>query len=192
MNVSTFFFQRYNDLHNKFLPGLRESLSEEDFRIPAVPGLQPIIWLIWHIARVEDMGLSRFIFDVPQMLDEEWLKKMNTPLTHYGTSMTEEEVLTFAQTVDVYGILDYQQAVVARTRSLMPSLDQVSLDELLSEEVVNQIVLEEGMASDKAHWVIPHYVGKTKGWMLCHMGLTHSFRHFGQITLSKKLPSYLK
>lgn len=187
MNIATFFRQRHQQLHENFLPNLREALSEEDFRTRPVPGTQPIIWLIWHMTRVEDMGLSRFIWDKPQLYNEEWKAKMNTSLNHYGTSMTEEEVAEFAETVNVYAVLDYQQAVNEQTKAELPHLDETKLDEILTEEEVRRIVTDEGMASDKAQWVIPHYVGKSRGWIFCHFGLTHNFRHFGQIALVRKL-----
>ncbi len=34
-------------------------------------GLNSLACLVWHIARVEDGGLNRLVFDRPQVLDDE-------------------------------------------------------------------------------------------------------------------------
>lgn len=187
MTIPTFLLQRHQYLHQQFFPNLRKTLPEADFRRSPVDGFSPIIWHTWHIARVEDMGLSRFIWGKPQLYDAAWREKIGTSLTHYGTSMTDEEVAELAAQVDVYAVLDYLQVVGERTREELGQLDLDLLDKVMDEATVRRVVTEEGMASPTAQWVIPHYVGKTYGWLLCHMGLSHSFRHFGQIALAKKL-----
>ena len=187
MDIPTFFMQRYEAVAQQFLPSLKERLSESDFRKRPAPGTQPIIWLIWHIARVEDQGLSRFVWNKPPLFDESWQNKMNIQETHYGTSMTDDQVLSFANRVNVEAVLEYQRLTSARTIKELHQFDLTLLDDVLDEATVTRIVKDEGLASEDAQWVIPHYVGKTKGWVLCHMGLTHSFRHFGQIMTVKKM-----
>ena len=187
MDIPTFFLQRYAYLAQQFLPGLKERLSDDDFRQSPAPGMQPIIWLVWHISRVEDQGLSRFVWNKPALFDNSWQKRMNIKEAHYGTSMNEEQVANFAQKVNIDAVFEYQQKTSARTVAELRHLDLDRLDDIIDEHTAKQIVQEEGLASEDAQWVLPHYVGKTKGWMLCHMGLTHSFRHFGQIMLVKKM-----
>lgn len=187
MQIPEFFLQRHSYFHQSFLPGLRKDLPEADFRKRPYPGTQPIVWLLWHIARVEDMGLSRLVWDKEQLYNEAWREKMNISLTHYGTSMTDDEVLQFAGEVNVYSVIDYLEAAGEQTRTEIAKLDLSKLDEILDEATVKRVVIDEGMGSENAEWVIPHYVGKPRGWILAHMGLTHSFRHFGQIMMVRKM-----
>lgn len=179
--------QRYETLAQQFLPSLKERLTDADFRKRPAPGTQPIIWLIWHIARVEDQGLSRFVWDKSPLFNEEWRAKMNLEETHYGTSMTDDQVAAFANRVNVDAVLAYQRLTSEQTVRELRQLDLARLDDVMDEATVKRIITDEGLASPDAQWVIPHYVGKKRGWMLCHFGLTHSFRHFGQIMLVKKM-----
>ncbi len=190
MNVQNFFKQRHSYLHQNFLPGLKNNLPDIAFRRRPAEGTQPIIWLLWHMARVEDMGLSRLVWDKPQLYDEEWRSKMNTEITHYGTSMTDEEVRQFADKVNVHAVLDYQLEVGKRTIRELDHFDLNRLDEVLDEASVMRVVRDEGMASEKAQWVAKYYIGQPKGWVLCHMGLTHNFRHFGQVVMIRKMLGY--
>ncbi len=187
MNIPNFMMVRHQQLHTEVLANLKNTLSEEQLKFRPLEGMQPIIWLVWHMARVEDMGLSRFIWRTHQLYDASWRARMNLQIDHYGTSMREEEVANFVKTVEVDGVLAYQTAVGQRTKEMLEKLDVDTLDEVLSEEEVLRVVRDEGMASEDAQWVSPHYIGKTRGWMLCHMGLTHNFRHFGQIALVRKI-----
>ncbi len=190
MDVKTFFQQRHSYLHQSFLPNLPGNIPLDDFRKRPAPGTQPMIWLLWHMARVEDIGLSRFVWQKPQLFDENWKTQLNIDIDHYGTSMTEDEVMELAQKINVESLLQYQLAVGKRTVQELAILDTSILDEVLTEATVLKIVRDEGMASDKAQWVTPHYVGKTRGWMLCHFGLTHNFRHFGQVVMVRKMLGY--
>lgn len=187
MDIPTFFLQRYETLSQQFIPSLRERLSNEEFKKRPAPGTQPIIWLIWHMARVEDQGLSRFVWEKQAIFNEDWRQKMNIAENHYGTSMSEDQVAIFAEKVNVDAVLEYQQLTAKQTKEELDKLDVNRLDDIMREEMVKRIVTDEGLASEDAKWVIPHYVGKTRGWMLCHFGLTHNFRHFGQIMLVKKM-----
>ena len=187
MDVRTFFRQRHSYLHESFLPSLPKNLPEELFRKRPAEGTQPIVWLLWHMARVEDIGLSRFVWQKPQLFDQKWQQQMNINISHYGTSMSEEEVSTFAQEVSVSEVLRYQNLVGKRTVEELGLINLSTLDEVLDENMVLKVVRDEGMASEKAQWVTPHYVGKTRGWALCHFGLTHNFRHFGQVVMVRKM-----
>ncbi len=187
MGIPEFFLERYTYLHDQFFPGLRQSVPSEALRKRPVPEVPPIAWLIWHMARVEDVGLSRFIWQKPQLFDEQQRKELGIEPVHYGTSMSPEEVDELSQTIDLAALHEYHIAVSQRTRQELKVLDVDLLDQVVSEEEVRRIVTDEGMASEAAQWVIPHYVGKTRAWILCHFGLTHNFRHFGQIVLIKKM-----
>ncbi len=190
MDIPTFFLQRHSYLHESALPNLRTKLPEAAFRQRATPETPPIIWLLWHMARVEDMGLSRLVWHQPQLYNDDWHERINAGIRHYGTSMEAAEIDALAEQIDVYALLDYQQATAQRTREQLAQLDLARLDEVMEEVEVLRVVKTEGMASEAAQWVAPHYIGKTRGWCLCHMGLTHNFRHFGQIMLIRKMLGY--
>ena len=147
MDIPTFFMQRYETVAKQFLPSLKERLSEADLRKRPVPGMQPIVWLVWHITRVEDQGLSRFVWDKPSLFNEVWRVKMNIDETHYGTSMTDDQISAFANKVNVDAVFEYQQLVSERTIKELHQLDLVQLDDVLDEAKVKQIVTTEGLAS---------------------------------------------
>ena len=48
---------------------LLADLSDEQMRTPPCPGVNTLTWLVWHMARVEDIGLNRFVTDGEQVFD---------------------------------------------------------------------------------------------------------------------------
>lgn len=187
MTVSEFFLQRYTQLQDHFLPNLFEHLTEGQLRTRCHPSIGPAAWYMWHMARVEDVSLSRLVWQMPQLYDQAWHERMNTGVWHYGTSMSAPQVDQLAAAINLEALQAYQTAVSARTRAELAHLADDHLDEVLGEEEVLQVVATEGMASADAQWVAPHYIGKSRGWCLCHFGLTHQFRHFGQLALIRKI-----
>jgi len=187
MDAISLFRTRHGTLHGGMFKHLLESLHEDDFRKSPYPGVTPILWYLWHIARVEDIGITRFIVDTPQLLNEEWNTKMKISERHYGTSMTDQEVMDLTQKASLEGVLEYFRAVGKQTENLLDKLSPEILDEKMDEERVRQLIVDERIGGPRTDWVIPNYVGKTKGWCLTHFCLTHGFYHFGQAYLVRKM-----
>src|SRR2546426_12437985 len=64
-------------------------------------GLNSIAWLVWHVARFEDVAVNRFVGDQPQGLDDptaRWPERMRAPWRHWGTFMTPAQVAGLSET----------------------------------------------------------------------------------------------
>jgi hypothetical protein len=93
MNFAELFRQRYDVLYDFWLDVVWKSVTENLMRQRPHPRTNSIAWNLWHIARVEDAGINRFISDRPQVLDEgNWMQKMNIPWRHHGSEMSYPEV----------------------------------------------------------------------------------------------------
>ena len=93
MDIPQVFLQRYDALYNFWLADIWTVVTPELMRQRPHPQVNSIVWNLWHITRVEDAGLNRFVTDRPQVLDEGlWMEHMNIPWRHHGTDMTFAEV----------------------------------------------------------------------------------------------------
>ncbi len=187
MDTIPFFLTRHEALHQWQIPYLLEPLSEDDLRKRPAPSVTPIAWMLWHMARVEDAGINRFVVDQPQVLNEDWQQKLNISPTDYGTGMSEEAVEVLVKNINLTALRQYQEAVAKSTVEALAKLDQNLLNDQMNETRVRQIIIEEGIGGAEAEWVIPHYVAKTKGWCLLHFCLTHNYYHLGQAFLVRKM-----
>ncbi|HAY83670.1 MAG TPA: hypothetical protein DCY42_01745, partial [Chloroflexi bacterium] len=100
MNALDLFFVRYKVLYDFWLHVVWEDVPEDLIRQRPHPRVNSLAWNLWHVARVEDFALNRFIADQPQVLDRgDWQEQMGIPLRHNGFAMTLEEVDQLSQQI---------------------------------------------------------------------------------------------
>jgi len=182
MDVTQLFIQRYDALYNFWLGGLWETVPYDLMRQRPHPRVNSIAWNLWHLTRVEDAGLNRFIIDRPQVLDEgEWLQRMNVPWRHNGSEMNFDEVDDLNQRIDLQALREYSSAVQARTREIVSQLSHDDLDPVMEEPRLRTILFDEGLAHPRAAGLLENYLGWTKGKCLMNFGMTHPYQHVGEI-----------
>ena len=182
MELTHLFLQRYDVLYSFWLGGVWESVPESLLRQRPHPRVNSIAWNLWHLARVEDAGLNRFVVDRPQVLDDSpWMERMNVPWRHHGGEMTFAEVDELNQRIELVALHDYMQAVQVRTREIVTQIDLVNLDASMEAERLQMILVDEGLAHSQAAGFLKNYLGWTKGKCLMNFGLTHPYQHVGEI-----------
>lgn len=182
MDLNQLFTQRYNALYDFWLAGVWEMVPDDLMRKRPHPRVNSIAWIMWHLTRVEDAGLNRFVVDRPQVLDEgAWMQKMNVPYRHNGGEMNFTEVDELSQRVDLQALHEYSKAVQVRTREIVCQLNYESLDAVMEADRLRMILFDEGLAHPKASGLFDNYLGWTKGKCLMNFGLTHPYQHVGEI-----------
>ena len=104
MDALEFFALRYDNVHTVMTSRLLDGLTDEQLR-QRPHGVNSIAWLLWHLARCEDVGVNRLVVDRPQLLDDEgWLARLGVPRRDIGTGMTSDEL---SARVDLAALRDY-------------------------------------------------------------------------------------
>ncbi|HEV8533785.1 MAG TPA: DinB family protein [Methylomirabilota bacterium] len=179
MDAITFFLMRYNDLHGGLVDGLFSKLSEAQLRGRPHPGVNTVAWLLWHSARIEDVGVNRFLSDRPQALDEGWLGRLKVPRRDVGTGMSDAEVDELSLRIDLEALRGYWEAVTTRTLAVVETLEGTDLEALVPGERVRSVVLAEGVVAPGAEWLTEFWAGgRSRAWVLAQMALLHPFGHY--------------
>ena len=97
MDALDFFLVRYDQIHRVLSDPAIKQLSEAQLRGRPHPRVNTIAWLLWHMARVEDVGVNRFVADRPQVLEDGWLTKLGVDRRDVGTGMSDAEVDEFSR-----------------------------------------------------------------------------------------------
>jgi hypothetical protein len=182
MDFSQLFLQRYDALYNFWIADVWTRVPDDLLRQRPHLRVNSIVWILWHLTRVEDAGLNRFVTDRTQVLDEgQWMQRMNIPWRHHGSDMSFAEVDDLNQRIDVQALHAYSNAVQARTRVILSQLDLKSLDAIMEEERLRMILFEEGLAHPRSAGLLGNYLGWTKGKCLMNFGMTHPYQHVGEI-----------
>jgi len=92
MDATDFMLVRYAQIHQVLTDPAIKRLSEAQLRGRPHAGVNTVAWLVWHMARVEDVGVNRFVVDRSQVLDDGWLAKLGVGRRDVGTGMSDAEV----------------------------------------------------------------------------------------------------
>lgn len=188
MNPSQLFLERHEVLYDFWLGSLWKTVPEELMRQRPHARVNSIAWILWHLTRVEDAGLNRFVVDRPQVLDEgSWMQKMDLPWRHNGGEMDFAGVDDLSRRINLKALRGYSTAVRLRTREIVTHIDPLDLDAVLKPERVRTVLIDEGWAYAPTEELIQHYTSWTRGKCLMIFGLTHPYQHIGEIDVIASL-----
>jgi len=161
-------------------------LEEEHLR--ARPqGLNSILWLLWHMARAEDVGINVILAARPQVLDAGgWTDRLGVTVRDVGTGMTGDDVADLSIRADIAAVRAYRVAVGRNTREVVSALPAA---EWLREPAagVRERIEAQGALRPEAQWLYRFWEGKSKAWFISWMGVGHNCFHLGQASWVRKL-----
>src|SRR5262245_18024311 len=110
MDMVGFFLVQHAQLHaaeggaaGTYCDRIFAGLSDAQMR--ARPGaVNSLVWLLWHMARVEDTSVNLVISDGRQVLDDGWERRMNIPCRTIGTGMSDGEAADLTNRADVQAV----------------------------------------------------------------------------------------
>lgn len=128
--VLTDLFGRVDEHIEEILDGLdTESLTRE----PA-PGTNPIGWLVWHIARVEDAQVAELLGEEQLWVTGPWAARfgLQPDPDNHGYGHTPADVAA-VRPDGVDALRDYARAVRGRTDEYLATLTADDLDRVVDE-----------------------------------------------------------
>ncbi len=188
MDAIDFFLLRYRELHGRLTDDLLAGLSDAQVRGRPHPGVNTVAWLLWHAARVEDVGMNRFVGDRPQVLDEGWRERLGVPRRDVGTGMSDAEVDDLSARIDLQALRGYWEAVTGRTLAVVTTLRGLDLDSPVPAERVERVAGEEGVVAAEAAWLAEFWgAGRSRAWFLAQLPLLHVYGHYFDARVARGL-----
>ena len=189
MDAVEFFLFRHSRLHGVLTDTLVSELTDEHLRRRPHPSVNTLAWLLWHMARTEDVAVSRFVVHQPQLFDVEgWSTRLRVARRDIGTAMTHDEVEALSAEIDLAALRAYWGAVGKRSQDLVGRLSASDLDGVNEADYAERVLTEEQFLSPAAAWALGAVIsGTTRGQALATLGLTHSFMHLGEAQVARAL-----
>jgi uncharacterized damage-inducible protein DinB len=104
-------------------------LSEEELSFQPKPHSNSIAFLLWHVARVEDLWINRILQGGKEIYESEgWHKKFGTPAQDSGFGYDINKLKSWPVPSKTL-LEDYAGAVRRKTRDYLAILDDKKLDE---------------------------------------------------------------
>lgn len=164
-------------------------LADSQLRCRPTPKHNSIAWVLWHMARCEDVAVNTVIRGTEEVLDcEQWLKPLGTSSRHIGTGATKDEVDAISQTVNLAALRDYRAAVGRTTQTLATTLDFNPLDKLVTADET-QRAIARGDFGEHGAWVGPYWgqVVWTHATFLFWLAVEHNWYHIGESWVLRSL-----
>ena len=87
-------------------------------RMRPAPHMNSVVWLLWHMARAEDVFINIVIRRGDQILDDQWMKRLRIAWRNIGTGMTESDVADLSEQIDLAAVAEYRNAVGTSVRQI--------------------------------------------------------------------------
>jgi len=162
------------------------NISEEQIRRIPRNCDHSIAWLIWHIARCEDITMNLLVAGSPQILHRDsWLAPMKITACDTGNTMDEEGVINFSNAVDVEALRAYRVAVGRRTREIVKQLRPEVLKQKVKPSRLQQ-VWDEGAVAEGASGIVDYWSKRTVAGLLLMPATRHNLVHLNEALQLKR------
>ena len=124
------------ELYGRVVPLAKQAvvgLSSDELR-RAPEGTNPIGWLVWHLARVQDHQVSEIFGEEQVWLDAGWAERfgLEADPNNIGFGHSPEDVAS-VRPESADALIDYLQEVDSRTRGWLDDLQAARLDQIVDD-----------------------------------------------------------
>lgn len=157
---------------------LFEDLPDEVFRRLPPRAEHSIAWLVWHIARCEDITMNILTAGKAQVLDD-WQAQLKISAADTGNTMSREEITELSSTIDRQALRGYRAAVGASTRKVVRHLTPKQLKTKVDPARL-QIILDQGAVLPGAIELVEWWGRRTIAGLLVMPPTRHNLVHLNQ------------
>ena len=189
MDVRELFLDQHAAVHSAAVGGNKMSaaertfagLTDEQMRVRPRDDLNSIAWLMWHIARAEDVFVNVMLAGRPQVFDDAWAKRLGITRRDFGIGMTSAEVTELTRQINSGAIREYRDAVGQRTREIVGGFKPEDWEGVTTAAGVERAAAE-GAFGARTETLVKALAGRPRSAMLSGIALFHSSGHMGEAT----------
>ena len=189
MDGRDLFLQQHAAVHSAAVGGNKMSMADRTFaglsdaqmRVRPREDLNSLAWLMFHIARAEDVFLNTLLAGRPQVFDEPWAKRLGITRREFGFGMTSAEVNELTQQVDIAALREYRDAVGHRTREIVTGFKPQDWQGTIEAQAVERAAAD-GSLGRAAEAFGKNMPGRPRAAVLSGIALLHSAAHMGEAT----------
>lgn len=191
----TLFLGQHAALHDSEMSGTSghsfadevwHDLTDDGFRRIPASEHHSIAWILWHLARIEDVTMNVLVAETPQVLNrEKWTARLNVSARHTGNGMTDAEVAALSAALNMEALRAYRIAVGRRTRQIVWALQPEEMGQKVRPNRIQQIWQQQAML-DKAEGIVAYWSRRTVAGLLLMPPTRHNFVHLNEAMRVKR------
>ena len=157
---------------------LISDLCDNEYAIMPTSKDETIAWVLWHIARIEDITMGILVANSEQLFDEAWKKTMNVSITDTGNAQTDDEIMNLSKNINIEELLNYRNKVGNRTREIIKVLTPDDMKRKVSSKVLEKILYEGGVTQQEdSIWLLDFWGKKDIAGILLMPPTRHVMLH---------------
>jgi len=163
---------------SNYINPLIDDLVDNEYSIMPESKDETIAWVMWHIARIEDLTMNILIADNNQVFDDEWKIKMNSPINDTGNALTDDEIMKLSKSLCIKELLEYRNEVGIRTQEIVKSLKPEDMKKKVHPDKIKRVLKEGGVTSHKdSIWLLEFWGSKDYAGLLLMPPTRHVTLH---------------
>ena len=187
MDARDLLLDEHGRMHAASVTGEKSSLAERTFgglsddqmRVRPREDLNSLAWLMWHIARAEDIFANIILSGREQIVDDGWLPRLKISRRDFGIGMSKPEVAELTAQVDVAALRDYRDAVGRRTQEVIRGFGPADWQGELQAPALEKAA-SLGCFGPKGEMVAKAFTGRPRIGILGGLLVTHAAMHMGE------------
>ncbi len=147
-----------------------------------------VVWMIWHLARIEDVTMNVLMAGENQLyLQERWRDRLAIPFRDTGNLMSPAAITQLSDAVDIPALRAYRAAVGRRTREQVGRLQPAEVRQKVLPARLERLQAE-GAVTEAARDLLDYWGNLTIAGLLLMPPTRHNLVHLNEaIRLKPKL-----
>lgn len=159
---------------------LLDDLDEKVYRIIPEGEEHSLIWIIWHLSRIEDLTMNLLIAGRDQIFERgDWLRKTKSPIRHTGNGTGLDVARALSEKVDITALREYRFSVGRATREIVQGLTLADFRRKPKPEHLQRI-LDEGAVIEVGKDVVDYWSQRDVAGLLLIPATRHLILHWNE------------
>jgi len=163
-----------------------QGLTESQLRTISEKEEHSLIWILWHISRIEDVTMNILVADGVQVYHRDnWESKLNSPIQHTGNTIQDDDLYALSRQVNPDQLFSYRIAVGRQTRRVIENLPR---EDLAKKPTPNRLerLLTEGAVIPEAEILIKYWSRRKIYQLLLMPPTRHLMVHLNEANSLRK------
>lgn len=153
-------------------------LSREEYAVMPTSKDETIAWVLWHIARIEDLTMNLLVDRKEQVFNADWKEKLNVSIMDTGNALTDDEIMKLSTNINIEELLAYRNAVAKRTREIVSGLKSEDMKRKMDKSDLERILAEGGVTKQEdSIWLLDFWGKKDVAGILLMPPTRHVMLH---------------
>lgn len=187
MDARELFLAQHTIVHSAAVGGNKASavertlggLTDDQMRVRPREDLNSIAWIVWHLARAEDIFVNPVLADRSQVFDEAWQRRLGIGRRDFGIGMSSAEVTELTRQLDLAALRDYRDAVGRRTREVVGAFGAADWEGDAPASALERAAAQ-GAFGARAEMLVKAFSNRPRAMVLAGLALFHSAQHLGE------------